>query len=136
PPSRASPVANRKSLPSNGVHRRSRDPPVSWRARRGALALCGSGAVATNPCRGRSWSRGLPSEPVQELPPPQETIDHGDVARRIERMHALHLRIPIGSYFAHLDFFIRFGVQLEDAIDDNSRAVARGAVLRRSIELT
>src|SRR5256886_9475368 len=75
-------------------------------------------------------------ELVQDLPPPQETINPGDVARRIERVHALHLRVPIGSYFAHLDFFIRFGVQLEDAIDDNSRAVARGAVLSRSIELT
>jgi len=134
--SRPTPVVNNKSLQSNWLHHRSRDPTVSWRGCGVASALCGIGAVANNPCRGRSWSRGLSSEPVQELPPPQETIDHGDVARRIERVHALHLRTPIGSYFAHLDFFIRFGVQLEDAIDDNSRAVARGAVLSRSIELT
>src|SRR5947199_3533451 len=135
-PSRPTLVVNNKSLQSNGLHHRSRDQTASWRACGVASALCGIGAVANNPCRRRSWSRGLPSEPVQELPPPQETIDHGDVARRIERVHALHLRPPIGSHFAHLDFFIRFGVQPEDAIDDNSRAIARGAVLRRSIELT
>src|SRR6266705_3844142 len=135
-PIRPKSVVNNKSLQSNGLHHRSRDPTVSSRACGVASALCGIGAVANNPCRGRSGSRGLPSEPVQELPPPQETIDHGDVARRIERVHALHLRTPIGSYSCHLHFFIRFGVQLEDAIDDNSRAIARGAVLSRSIKLT
>ena len=82
-----------------------------------AFALCGIGAVANNPWRGMAWRRGLPSEPVQELPSSQETIDHGNVARGIERVHALHLRTAIGSYFAHLNFFIRLGVQLEDAID-------------------
>src|SRR2546430_11299188 len=119
--SRPTPVVNNKSLQSNWLHHRSRDPTVSWRGCGVASALCGIGAVANNPCRGRSWSRGLSSEPVQELPPPQETIDHGDVARRIERVHALHLRTPIGSYSAHLDFFIRFGVQLEDARSEERR---------------
>src|SRR5207247_11421039 len=67
-----------------------RDPTVSWRACRVASALCGIGAVANNPCRGRSWSRGLPSEPVQEPPPPQETIDHGDVDRKSTRLNSSH----------------------------------------------
>src|SRR2546422_903800 len=75
----------------------------------------------------------MSSAAVAPPPPLQETIDHGEVPRHVKRVHAFHPRTPIGSYFAHLNFFIPFGVQLENTIDGDSGPVARGAVLRWSI---
>src|SRR6267378_471165 len=71
-----------------------------------------------------------------KLPASHETIDYSQVADSIERVHARHMRTPIGSYSGHLEFFIRLRVQLQDAIDRHSIAVVPGAVLRRSIRLT
>ena len=72
----------------------------------------------------------------QEFSSPHKTIDHGQVARHIERVYAYHRRFPGGDYLVHLHFSIGVRVQLEDAIDRNSVPVAPGAVLSWSIEVS
>src|SRR5690242_17678822 len=60
----------------------------------------------------------------------------GEVARCIKSVHAFHAWTPARSHSAGLHLFVRVGAQLDDAIDRHRTTVTRGAVLRRSVELT